>query len=622
MKITQINIMHNFFYRTLIIIVASYILCISNFSYAIALNVKTAGTTSIMLRVHYEEMLERQGLRTKVKNILNKNRFMGEDLFSYLFLENTKNGGVSFSAPIEKQHSAIYNLLKSKIKNIEILQHDNRFIVKFNNTVEKKLINRSVPDIMGILYRRLQGFGIENPLISRVGETHILVEVPTAQEKNIQSFKNLITRSAKLTFLLEDTSMTPQEALVRRNYNGSKLFYKYSGGQKIPYLLNKRPFITNRDIMQVKADNDNYQAYVMAILNKNGTRKLAKVSANNIGKRIAILFEDTVYMAPTIMEVIRSGKIKITNKLSDAQARGLAVLLSAGSYPVSVEVVDERIEANEGDVENYYKPKIKKNIKKEVITKQPIKEIVKPKVKEKTKPKVKTKKKSFIRKGKYKDEYKIKKPISKEEKLDKKPVSKVIKTKKEVKKVLTKPAKKIKKKSFIKKGKYKNGQDYIDGVEDKNPIKNKVKPLDVKSQVNTYKTKQSSGKSSGKKPAKKHIPKFLQKSKKVKIEQKEPVKKKQKVKVKKAEKVVKIPKVKSVKEPKHKIKKVKKEPEEIAPEFMENIIKDPEVEEELSLFEKYLHGTDKLDFQIEDVTSSPRKNVAPEQPPVFIGNDL
>ena len=326
-----------------------YVLLFAHFSYAEDDVVKTGGTTSLMLRVHYENILILQGLRQKVRNLLNKERFLGERMFGYLYLRDIEDGGVSFTAFLPEQHTAIKNLIEKNFPDIKVHQQGDEFTLKFDKSLAKQASDKVMPEIMEILYRRLQGFGVRKPILSRIGVSHILVEVPGENEQYVEVFKQLVTRSARLNFLLEDGEMSPQEALVRRPHPGSAIFYHYRSGQKIPYLLDVRPIITDRDVKKVEAGHDGREPFVLALLHPTAAKRLEQATYNNIGKRMAILFEDRVYMAPTIMETIRSGQVKITNHFSPAEAAGFAVLLASGSYPVPVEVVDERIEEIEGD---------------------------------------------------------------------------------------------------------------------------------------------------------------------------------------------------------------------------------------------------------------------------------
>jgi len=82
--------------------------------------------------------------------------------------------------------------------------------------------------------------------------------------------------------------------------------------------------------------------YVVLELNKQGARDMARVSAANINKRLAIVLDNNVYTAPVIEEKIPSGSARITGNFTMEQARDLAIVLRAGALPAPVEIIEER----------------------------------------------------------------------------------------------------------------------------------------------------------------------------------------------------------------------------------------------------------------------------------------
>ncbi len=82
--------------------------------------------------------------------------------------------------------------------------------------------------------------------------------------------------------------------------------------------------------------------YVTLELDKNGARDMARVSAANINKRLAIVLDNNVYTAPVIEEKIPNGSARITGNFSMDQARDLTIVLRAGALPAPVEIIEER----------------------------------------------------------------------------------------------------------------------------------------------------------------------------------------------------------------------------------------------------------------------------------------
>lgn len=76
-------------------------------------------------------------------------------------------------------------------------------------------------------------------------------------------------------------------------------------------------------------------------MNADGARKWRKLTAENIGKRIAVVLDDYVYTAPTIQGEIPSGQSQITGNFTLEEAKDLANILKSGSLPAPTKIVEE-----------------------------------------------------------------------------------------------------------------------------------------------------------------------------------------------------------------------------------------------------------------------------------------
>ncbi|GAB2625527.1 protein translocase subunit SecDF [Belliella aquatica] len=76
-------------------------------------------------------------------------------------------------------------------------------------------------------------------------------------------------------------------------------------------------------------------------MNADGARKWRKLTAENIGKRIAVVLDDYVYTAPTIQGEIPSGQSQITGDFTLDEAKDLANILKSGSLPAPTKIVEE-----------------------------------------------------------------------------------------------------------------------------------------------------------------------------------------------------------------------------------------------------------------------------------------
>ncbi len=85
------------------------------------------------------------------------------------------------------------------------------------------------------------------------------------------------------------------------------------------------------------------QATVQVEMNNEGSREWARITGVNINKRIAIVLDKKVHMAPVIRSQIFGGATVIEGMDSIQEAEDIAIVLRAGALPVPVAIVDQRV---------------------------------------------------------------------------------------------------------------------------------------------------------------------------------------------------------------------------------------------------------------------------------------
>lgn len=84
------------------------------------------------------------------------------------------------------------------------------------------------------------------------------------------------------------------------------------------------------------------QPIVSLTMNRKGARKFARVTGANIDKRLAIVMDKKVYMAPNIRGKIPNGRAIIEGTADVEEANDLAIVLRAGALPTTVVIEEER----------------------------------------------------------------------------------------------------------------------------------------------------------------------------------------------------------------------------------------------------------------------------------------
>ncbi len=196
---------------------------------------------------------------------------------------------------------------------------------------------------------RIDQFGVSEPTITRQGSDQILIQLPGVQDP--ARAKALIGKTALLEFKLLDERTPVEQAQAGQLPDTSELLYgrevdkQTKAERKVPYVVQKRTLLTGAELTraEVQADPNSMGNWQVAIeFTSTGTRIFGEVTEQNVGKRLAIILDGTVYSAPRINERIPGGRAVITGQFTVDDARDLAIVLRAGALPAPVVILEER----------------------------------------------------------------------------------------------------------------------------------------------------------------------------------------------------------------------------------------------------------------------------------------
>jgi len=208
------------------------------------------------------------------------------------------------------------------------------------------------------LRNRVNALGVAEPIIQRQGERRILVQLPGARDPG--RFKEILGATATLEYRLVDTGHSVQDAVDGRVPVTSKL-YRDRDGQ--PVLLLRRVIVTGDQITDAAAgfDQRSGQPAVFVSLDGQGARRMRKVTTENVGKPMAVVFIENRTLTrlvdgkPVKRKVRTEEVISVANILepfgrrfqttgldSANEAHNLALLLRAGALAAPIEIVEER----------------------------------------------------------------------------------------------------------------------------------------------------------------------------------------------------------------------------------------------------------------------------------------
>ncbi|MCZ6801006.1 MAG: protein translocase subunit SecD [Nitrospirae bacterium] len=209
---------------------------------------------------------------------------------------------------------------------------------------------------------RIDQFGVAEPLIQRQGRTQIVIQLPGI--KDPKRAKALIKDTALLEFKMLDESsemrlelpreiLRTQEAEIVAKFadkvpEGSSILFEHPAVEEgqdafsLPYLVKKIASLTGDVLQDAGVSYDDFtEPLVSVTFDSKGAKEFDRLTAANVGKRMAIVLDGTVYSAPVINERISGGRAQITGSFNAAEANDLAIVLRAGALPAPMKTLQD-----------------------------------------------------------------------------------------------------------------------------------------------------------------------------------------------------------------------------------------------------------------------------------------
>ncbi len=84
-------------------------------------------------------------------------------------------------------------------------------------------------------------------------------------------------------------------------------------------------------------------AEVSMVMNAVGTRTWARLTADNVGRSVAIVLDGYVYSAPRVNQAIEGGRSSITGNFTIQEAKDLANVLKSGKLPAPARIIQDTV---------------------------------------------------------------------------------------------------------------------------------------------------------------------------------------------------------------------------------------------------------------------------------------
>jgi preprotein translocase subunit SecD len=222
-----------------------------------------------------------------------------------------------------------------------------RYELTMTPRYREHLAKLTVDQAVKTIRNRIDQFGVAEPDIRKQQDNkRIQVQLPGLDDP--ERAIEIIGKTAHLEFKLvaEDVDVEKAkkgilppgtELAVMRDRNPDGTYTER------PIVLRSDAAMTGETITDAHTSFDNYgQPYVSLNFNAAGARQFARLTGENVGKRLAIVLDGTVYSAPVIRDKITGGRASITGGFTTDEAHDLSIVLRAGALPAPVNVLEER----------------------------------------------------------------------------------------------------------------------------------------------------------------------------------------------------------------------------------------------------------------------------------------
>jgi SecD/SecF fusion protein len=208
---------------------------------------------------------------------------------------------------------------------------------------------RMISQAIDVLRKRVDRFGVAEPILQPMGEDRILVQLPGLSDAEKQSAKEQISKAAYLEFRLvhPDSKSLIDQGLIPPGYEVLKMERRLPDGtsSSYAYLVKKGPALglTGQYVKRafVTPNAISGQPEIALSFDSKGADLFGKVTQENVGHQLAIVLDGELYSAPVIRTAILDGNAVIEGDFTLTEAYGLANVLE-NPLDAPLQLISER----------------------------------------------------------------------------------------------------------------------------------------------------------------------------------------------------------------------------------------------------------------------------------------
>src|SRR6266498_358284 len=217
-------------------------------------------------------------------------------------------------------------------------------LVPGDKPITKGMLDQAVE----VIRKRIDVFGVSEPIISPVGGDRILVQIPGLDTAKIQEARDQLSRVAKLEFRLvyPDNGERLREIdegkqVIPPEYRIETYKQQVEGGKPIEerLLVRKKADLGGNHVSQAAAGYGQEGWEVTLRFDTEGAKTFGQITEANVNHRFAIVLDGVIQSAPVIKTAIYGGNAVISGgRMDEPEARNLSsVLENPLQTPVKIE---------------------------------------------------------------------------------------------------------------------------------------------------------------------------------------------------------------------------------------------------------------------------------------------
>ncbi|AWN73796.1 protein translocase subunit SecD [Legionella anisa] len=313
------------------------------------------GGVHFLLEVDVDSVISRryEGI---MKNISQELRELG---IRYTGIRYVADKGVNLRFRDSESMDNAYLGLKEKIPDLIFVKNKtgNEILASISPVELNKTRQNTIEQTMSILRNRVNELGVGEAVVQQQGATRVAVDLPGIQDA--ARAKQILGGTATLQFYLVDQDNDPQ---IAKQTGAIPVNDKLLMMEGRPILLKRQVVLSGDSITSAVSSYDQQTATPAVQIQLGGGESLfTKVTRENIGKRMAIVYvetkntmqtvngeekrvthrEERVISAPVIQNAL-GNNFQITGLADSKEASNLALLLRAGALPAAIYPIEER----------------------------------------------------------------------------------------------------------------------------------------------------------------------------------------------------------------------------------------------------------------------------------------